>query len=270
MKLTDAEFARIYKYVKSRYGINLANKQEIVQGRLENYLLRNGFSNYDEFMNAVESDITGRLEKRLLGMVTTNHTYFMREFEHFEFLKNKVLPELKIKEERRKDLGIWCAASSSGEEPYTLAMVMADFFGLEHDKWDTTILATDLSTEILQTAIKGVYSKEQMDSVPPQWVRRYFKQLPGLDQFEVRKEIKDQVLFRKFNLMDPFPFKRKFHVIFLRNVMIYFDAKTKEQLIKKIYQSLEPGGYLFIGKTETIDKSYAPLQMVYPSVFKKV
>jgi chemotaxis protein methyltransferase CheR len=269
MKMTEDEFQRIYKFIKERYGIDMHNKKEIMQGRLENYVTRNGWKDFDAFMNAMEQDVSGQLEKRLLGMLTTNHTYFMREFEHFDFLRTVVLPELYKKESRTKDLAIWSGAASSGEEPYMLAMTLMDFFGLEHEAWDTTVLATDVSTEILQQAKEGIYTKEQIAALPMQWKRRYFRELPDGIHAQVRPEIKREILFRRFNLMDPFPFKRKFHVIFLRNVMIYFDNQTKEALVKKLYDSLEDGGYLFIGKTETIDRSTVPFHMIQPSIFRK-
>lgn len=269
MKMTQQEFIRISTYVKRCYGIDMNHKKEIMTGRLENYVISHGYSDYNSFMDALEADVSGRIERRLLGMLTTNHTYFMREFEHMEFLSRVVLPELRAKEARSKDLGIWCAAASSGEEPYMLAMLIRDFFGLSCDEWDTTILATDVSTEILEKAVRGVYAKEQLENVPPQWMRRYFRPLSGGAQYMVTDEIKREILFRRFNLMDSFLFKHKFHVIFLRNVMIYFDNQTKRELIRKIYQVMEPGGYLFIGRTETIDRGAAPFQMIQPSIFKK-
>ncbi len=269
MKMTDEEFQQIYQFLKAKYGIDMAKKKEIMTGRLENYVTNGGWDSFGDFWKSVQLDSTGQLEQRLLGMLTTNHTYFMREFEHLEYLQKVVLPELQKKEARSKDLGIWCAAASSGEEPYMIAMLVKDYFGFDHESWDTTILATDVSTEILEQAVRGVYSAEQIASIPPQWIRRYFKKLPDNIHYEVTQEIKNEILFRKFNLMDAFLFKRKFHVIFLRNVMIYFDAKTKQELIRKVYNSLEPGGYLFIGRTETIDRAIVPFQMIRPSIFKK-
>ena len=129
-----------------------------------------------------------------------------------------------------------------------LAMLIKDYFGLDHANWDTTILATDVSAEILEQATRGIYTADAIASMPAQWKRR---------------------LFRRFNLMSPFLFKHKFHIVFLRNVMIYFDNKTKQELIRKVYQCMEPGGYLFIGRTETIDRSVAPFQMIQPSIFRK-
>ncbi len=269
MTMTDNEFFRIYTFLKNRYGINMDKKKEIVSGRLENYVRAGGWQNYTEYMNAVESDITGALEKKLVSLLSTNHTFFMREFEHFDFLRQEVLPKLKQQEARRKDLSIWCGAASTGEEPYMLAMLLMDFFGLEHDAWDTTILATDISVEVLKQATAGIYSEERIETLPDNWKRRYFRKLPGGDSYQVCREIRDEVLFRQFNLMEPFPFRRKMHVVFLRNVMIYFDKKTKQELVQKVYDFMNPGGYLFIGRTETIDRSVTPFEMVQPSIFRK-
>ncbi len=269
MRMSDEEFQRIYRFIKSHYGIDMARKKEIVQGRIENYVLCNGFSSFASYMDAVERDAGGQLEKKLVDMLTTNHTYFMRESEHLEYLRKVVLPELQRKEARTKDLGIWCGAASSGEEPYMLAMLVKDYFGLDHPNWDTRILATDISTQVLTQAVRGVYSAEQVAVLPEQWKRRYLRKMPNSELYMMTDEIKKELIFRKFNLMDPFMFRRKFHVIFLRNVMIYFDNKTKAELIRKIYNSLEPGGYLFIGRTETIDRDVVPFHMIQPSIFKK-
>jgi len=269
IKLTEEEFLRIHRFMKSRYGINLDRKKEIVQGRLENYIRALGVQNYHEYMNLVENDITGRMEKELVNYITTNHTFFMREFEHFEYLKQVVLPQLKRKEEAKKDLCIWCGAASTGQEPYMLAMLLKDFFGLEHDVWDTKVLATDISTEALQHAAAGRYEKHQIESLPENWKRRFLKKTNDEEVYEITKEIKDEVLFRQFNLMEPFPFKRKMHIVFLRNVMIYFDKQTKQELVQKVYDAMEPGGYLFTGRTETIDRGNTPFELIMPSVFRK-
>lgn len=267
--MTDEEFYRIYRFIKCRYGIDLERKKEIVQGRLENHVKNGGFLTYHDYMNAVEKDFTGNMEKELVDILTTNHTYFMREFEHFEYLKEVVLPELRKKEERSKDLCIWCGAASTGQEPYMLAMLLKDFFGLEHSFWDTKVLATDVSMGALKQAVAGNYEKEQVAMLPEAWKHRYLQEAADGRHFQIRQEIKEQVLFRQFNLMDMFPFKRKMHIVFLRNVMIYFDKDTKEQLIEKVYDVMEPGGYLFVGRTETIGRSGAAFEMIQPSVFRK-
>lgn len=267
--MTDAEFIRIYRFMKSRYGIDMERKKEIVQGRLENYIATHGFEDFSGYMNAVEMDFTGKLEREMVNLLTTNHTFFMREFEHFDYLRQVVLPELKRKEEQKKDLCIWCGAASTGQEPYMLAMLLKDYFGLEHGSWDTKVLATDISTGVLKQAIDGIYAKEQIENLPEVWKRRFLRPINGGEQYEMTGEIKNEVIFRQFNLMDVFPFKRKMHIVFLRNVMIYFDKETKNRLIQKVYDVMEPGGYLFIGRTETIDRTQTPFQLIQPSIFKK-
>jgi len=255
--------------MKQNYGIDLSQKKVIVNGRLQKHMRTGGWKSVNDFMDAVERDRSGVEEKILVNLLTTNHTYFMREFEHFEYFKKVVLPWLKTKEQRTKDLRIWCGAASSGEEPYMIAMVLADFFGVEHSQWDTKVLATDISTKVLQKAMAGIYSDEQLKNIPEHWRKKFFHKLAGGTQYQVKQELKDEVIFRQFNLMDPFPFRRKMHTIFLRNVMIYFDDKTKRELVQKVYDALEPGGYLFIGTTETIDRNSTPFQIIQPSIFRK-
>lgn len=267
--MTDEEYLRIAGFLKTRYGIDMSRKKEIIAGRLENYIRANGWNTYTEYMNAVEKDSTGDLEKKLVNLLSTNHTYFMREAEHFTFLRQIVLPWIKQKEALTKDVRIWCGASSTGEEPYTIAMVLADYFGLEHGDWNTQVLATDISTDVLRRAMDGVYSSEQVDVLPDNWKRRFFRKSTNEDFYRLTDELKKEVIFRKFNLMDEFPFRKKLHVIFLRNVMIYFDDKTKKELIQKVYDAMEPGGYLFIGQTESISKEYCPFEHVRPSVYRK-
>lgn len=267
--ITDEEFIRISTHMKQLYGIDLSQKKIIINGRLENYLKKNGWKNFNDFMDAVEKDETGAQERMLVNYLTTNHTYFMREFEHFDFFKETVLPWLKKKESRNKDLRIWCGASSSGEEPYMIAMVLADFFGLERDQWDTKVLATDISTKALKQAMAGIYSAEQMSQLPERWTKHFFKAINNGMDYQVREELRKEVIFRQFNLMDPFPFKKQMHTIFLRNVMIYFDDNTKRELVQKVYDALVPGGYLFVGTTETIDRGNTPFRIVKPSIFRK-
>lgn len=266
--MTDLEFERLVQFLETRYGINLASKKVIVQGRLDNYLARNGYNNYGDYLNAVESDRSGHELQNMLNILTTNHTYFWREPDHFIFLRDEILPWIVKKEQYSHDIRIWSGASSSGEEPYTIAMVVKDFLGLNYNNWNSTLLATDLSSEVLRFAMKGVYLKEKIEVLPPQWQRANFKQIDEYN-FRVKDEIRKNVMFRQFNLMNDFPFNSKMHVVFLRNVMIYFSDDTKRELVNKIYNVLEPGGYLIIGNTENIDKEATNLEFVRPSIFRK-
>ena len=266
--ITEQEFRRIVVFVKQKYGIDLTGKQVLVNGRMENYLLRNGYSGYDEYMTKVEKNPKGEEARNLINVLTTNHTYFMREFEHMDYLKQIILPQIKAKEAARKDIRIWSAASSTGEEPYTIAMVLKDYFGLDHKLWDTRVLATDLSTRVLEVAQRGRYLKEQIDPLPEGWKRYYFKRVSSLE-YQATPELRKEVIFRQFNLMNPFPFRKKFHVVFMRNVMIYFDDATKQALLRNVYDYMEPGGYLCVGTTESVDRKGNQFQYVKPSIYRK-
>ena len=231
--------------------------------------MRNGYQSYSEYIRAVEMNPAGSEAMNLVNVLTTNHTYFMREFIHFEYLQRCVLPWIKtIQENRGKDVRIWSAASSTGEEPYTIQMVLSDFFNLDK-AWDTQILATDISTKVLEKAKSGIYLAEQLQPVPETWKRRYFKAI-NPEEYQIKDEIRRKIIFRTFNLMDEIPFKGKFHVVFLRNVMIYFEEETKRQLLERIYQHMADGGYLFIGTTESIDKTATQFQYIQPSIYRKI
>ena len=269
MKLSDSEFQRIVSYVKSNYGIVLDQKRVLIEGRLENYLIKHDYKSYHEYMNLVESNPRGKEAANLINVLTTNHTYFMRETEHFEFLREYVLPQLRNTEWRTKDICTWCAAASSGEEAYTLAMILKDYFRMVEGEWDTVLLATDISTRVLEFAYRGKYLREQIEPLPQAWKKCYFKRISE-EEYMVSDELKKEVLFRQFNLMDPLPFRKKFHIVFLRNVMIYFDEQTKMKLINRIYEQMEVGGYLFIGITESIDRSKTKFRYVRPSVYQKI
>lgn len=267
--ITDKEFRQLADYIKSNYGINLKEeKKALVTGRLHNVLAELKFNNFSEYFNYILSDKSGIAITTLINKITTNHTFFMREAEHFQYFKSIVLPYLKATT-RDKDLRIWSAGCSSGEEPYTLAMIINDFFQGEKALWDTKVLATDISSRVLEKAIEGKYSNEQIAPISSEWKNKYFKNLND-ENSEINDKIKSEVIFRKFNLMDSvLPFKKKFHVIFCRNVMIYFDNKTKNELINKFYDATEYGGYLFIGHSESLNRSETRYKYVMPSVYRK-
>ncbi|NLJ87541.1 MAG: protein-glutamate O-methyltransferase CheR [Epulopiscium sp.] len=268
--ITNKEYNLFKKYIHSHYGIYLKDeKKALVMGRLQRILVEKGFKDFTEYYNYIISDKSGEASKILINKITTNHTFFMREVEHFYFFKNQVLPYL-LNVVKDKDLRIWSAGCSSGEEPYTLSMIIDEFLGKEKIWWDTKILATDISSQVLGEAIKGVYSSDEIASLPYSWKLNYFEKIDD-ENFVIKNKIKNEVIFRKFNLMESiFPFKRNFHVIFCRNVMIYFDFKTRKELIDKFYNALEYGGYLFIGHSESINKYETSFKYVMPSVYRKV
>lgn len=269
ISISEKEFEKLSDYIKAQYGIHLKDeKRTLVTGRLYNELVKNGFKNYTDYINYILSDKSGEALNTLVNKITTNHTFFMREVEHFFFFKDTVLPFL-IKNVKNKDLRIWSAGCSSGEEPYTLAMIIDEVLGKEKVWWDSKILATDISSKVLKIAVNGCFGKEELDNISPQWKLNYFKRVDD-ESFQVVDKIRNEVIFRRFNLMDEtFPFKRKFHVIFCRNVMIYFDLETKRRLINKFYNLLEYGGYLFIGHSETIERGTTGFRYVMPAVYRK-
>lgn len=268
-KITNKEFQQLTKHIKINYGIDLKEeKRALVLGRLSKVLAKNGFRSFSEYYDYIISDKTANGTTTLINAITTNHTYFMREKDHFIFFRDRILPYLKSMA-KGKDLRIWSAGCSSGEEPYTLAMIIDEFYGKEKLKWNTKILATDISSKVLDVAKNGKYDNEKLVNLPKRWTLNYFKEFDNNSSI-ISDQIKDEVIFRKFNLMDEvFPFKQKFHVIFCRNVMIYFDKETCCKLINKFYEILEPGGYLFIGHSESINRWKTKFKYVMPAVYRK-
>lgn len=271
MILDEKEFENLTAFVKVNYGMDLSNRRAFVEMRIDRMMRESGYTDFTEYFNYVCSDFSGTIISNFISNLTINHTLFYRESMHYEFLRDKVLPELYAKEQEKKDLRIWSAGCSSGEEPYTIAMVVADFLGINKPNWNMQILATDLSVLALRHGIEASYPRESIDELSPQWVKSYFQNDPkNTENVLVRPIIKDEVVFRRLNLIgDTFNFKNKFHFIFCRNVMIYFDESTKNNLIRKYYDLLEVGGYLFIGMSETIDKSASDFKYVLPSIYRK-
>lgn len=267
--ITQKEYNKLASFIKKNYGIDLGTKkQALVMGRLNNVLIEQKISCFSEYFDYITSDSTGNALVTLVNKITTNHTFFMRENDHFVFFKDIVLPYL-VNTERKKDLRIWSAGCSSGEEPYTLAMILDEFFGKGKMFWDTKILATDISSKALDRAIKGEYANEELKVLPPNWYLTYFNKLNN-EKSVIIDKIKNEVIFRKFNLMNEvFPFKQKFHVIFCRNVMIYFDNDTKNTLVNKFYDLLEYGGYLFIGHSESLDRDKTHFKYIKPAIYRK-
>jgi len=262
------EFMRLVVYMRNNYGVNLENKQTLVEGRLFAVLKNRGIQSLSEYIDIVINDTSGEEAKTLVTRLTTNYTYFMREDQHYKFLVRTILPEMETKL-RDRDLRTWSAGCSSGEEPFTTAMVIDDYFGMRKHDWDTKILATDISPQVLQMASEAIYPEDHLQSLPPGWKEKYFKSLGG-GNYQVSEKIRQEVIFRQFNLMEKMlPFKKRFHVIFCRNVMIYFNKQTRDELCARFFSVLEPGGYFFIGLSETLSKDDSKFQFISPSIYKK-
>ena len=270
INITDKEFKMLAEYIKEHSGIHLKEqKKTLLVGRLSNMLIDLGMDSFMAYYKYLKADQDGKELSRLLDKVTTNHTFFMRESEHFTYFSDIVLPFWE-KNAKNRDLRIWCAASSTGEEPYALAMLLEDYFKNKPLKWDKKLLATDLSLNALSKAKEGVYSSDKVKTLSRIWILNYFDKVTE-DAYQIKDFLKKEVIYRRFNLMEPvFSFKKKFHVVFCRNVMIYFDTETKERLIQKIYDQMEYGGYLFIGHSESINREKTRFKYIKPAVYRKI
>jgi len=266
--LKDEEFEAIRKLVYKKSGIFLnEEKRDLVRNRLGKILRRKQISSFKDYYKLVIKDPTGQELIQLLDAISTNFTHFFRENQHFEFLKNTVILNCS----QNKRIKIWSAGCSSGEEPYSIAITLLEAIK-DIETWSVKILATDISTRVLEKAIRGVYQEEQLSTLPKVTLHKYFLRGKGLwaGYYQVRPEVKKMVEFKRLNLLEPFPFKTLFDVIFCRNVMIYFDRPTKENLITRFSQALVPGGYLFIGHSESLMGLKHRFKYIKPAIYQKV
>ncbi|BCA79100.1 protein-glutamate O-methyltransferase CheR [Desulfuromonas sp. AOP6] len=272
MPISDAEFNALRTLIYNRFGINLTDqKKSLLVGRLQKLLRQQGFTNFQSYYDFLVKEPGEKGLSDLINLVSTNYTYFNREKDHFDYFLQTALPTVisRLKQENRRDLRVWCAGCSTGEEAYTLLMLMHECLGQEYKHWDAGILATDISERVLETAATGVYPEDRIASLPEAWRRKYFRKVSG-NQWGVVDALKKEATFRRFNLMNTqFPFKKSFHIIFCRNVMIYFDQPTRDALVKRFHQSTEPGGYLFIGHSETLGRNQSLYRYLMPAAYQK-
>jgi chemotaxis protein methyltransferase CheR len=273
--LSDKEFELFKELIYKTSGISLASsKKELVKARLSKRLTKTGIGTFEQYYKFVtKHDKNGEELVHLLDSISTNKTDFFREGKHFDFLNTKLLPDLIQKKEKvkNKTIRVWCAASSSGEEPYTLAITILNHIN-PNDGWNIKILATDISTKILQRAIRGIYTIDSLKGISPAIVSAHFKRvvIDKSNCFQAKDHLKKIITFRRFNLMTPnFPFRNPFDFIFCRNVMIYFDTETQHKLILKFYNCLPKDGYLFIGHSETLARKTHGFKYTQPAVYQK-
>ncbi|RMH64988.1 MAG: protein-glutamate O-methyltransferase CheR [Calditrichaeota bacterium] len=270
--LSPSEYRKIATLVYERFGIALGeNKESLVNNRLRKVLEEKGFDSFDAFYNHLVNDRTGNALDILINKISTNLTFFGREAEHFNFLGERVIPEYLKSTDASSDkkIRVWCAGCSTGEEAYTLSIVVKEALQKARSTLDYAVLATDISGKALAVAEKGMYKAENVNKLDDGWRKKYYEPVAS-DQYRVRNEIRNKVLFRRLNLMRPqFPFKNKFHVIFCRNVMIYFDQETRAQLTRKFHDFLKDDGYLFIGHSESLGRDNRYFSYVKPAVYKK-
>jgi chemotaxis protein methyltransferase CheR len=270
--LTREEFHLISSLVYEKFGINLGEqKRTLVIERLQKELRQGGFSSFKEYYDHVTQDTTGQALLTMIDRISTNHTFFFREKDHFDLLTAEVLPKtLQKLPGAGQDLRFWTAGCSSGEEPYSLAMTISEFLGPRINNLIPSILATDISVTALAKASRGVYAETETAKISSSLKSRYFVRLED-GTWAVKQSLKKLILFRRLNLMRrAYPFKNKFHVIFCRNVMIYFDAPTRQALLERFYACLEPEGYLFLGHSESLGRSSSLFKYIKPAVYQKI
>jgi chemotaxis protein methyltransferase CheR len=266
------EFIRQLVYEHSR--INLGpDKTELVCARLRKRLKALSLESIGEYCELLRSPAGDDEVSDLLDAISTNVTDFFRESSHFEFLEGELLPRWTKgpRRNRAEKFKVWSAACSSGEEPYTIALVLAEYFRANGDGgWG--VLGTDISTRVLKKAEQAIYRQERLKLPSPELLRRYFQKGVGTwdGHFRVKHALRERVEFRHLNLIEwPYPFRESFQAIFCRNVMIYFDRGTQEQLIPRLVEQLAPGGVLFVGHSESLIGIEHKLKCLRPSVYQK-
>ena len=262
--ITPSEFESFRRLIYDHAGIYLApEKKVMVASRLAKRLDHYGLNNYGDYFRLATAHDQAHEFQTLVNILTTNETYFFREPKHFEFFRAKIL-----KSWRGEDFRLWSAASSTGEEAYSLAMVMAEELGMR--RWE--IFGSDLSTRVLDTARQGVYLMDRLEHLDPALMAKYC--LKGVRSqegfFRVDERLRSHVKFQQVNLMQPLPAGLgKFDVIFLRNVLIYFDQETKKQVVERIATALKPGGYFFVSHSESLHRVTDLLTPIQPSIYRK-
>jgi len=271
-ELTDREFEKISDLVKALCGINLhQGKKELVKARLNKRLRALGLTNFDDYIAHVRADASGDELITMLDAISTNLTSFFRENGHFEHLAQTVLPEITSdRDGTRRKLRIWSAGCSSGEEPYTIGIVLHEHL---HDlpAWDARILATDLSTKVLAKAVEGIFTDDRLRGIPGVIAQRYFTCVQTKPErlFRVQDSVRRLVTFARLNLLESWPMTGPFDIVFCRNVMIYFDKPTQTRLIDRFWNLLGPRGMLYVGHSESLAGVKHRFDYVQPTVYRK-
>lgn len=265
-QLDKTTFNKFVTLIYAKAGIKLGeNKEALVSARITKRMRQLQLSNFRKYYELVEKDAGGTELVELLNVISTNVTHFFREERHFDLLA-QIAGTWSTGTARRR---IWCAASSTGEEPYTIAMVLRESM---RDLSDVKILATDISTKVLDSAKNGIYEKKHLEKVPGHLLSKYFfkEKKEGLELYRVKDTLKHMLTFGRLNLAKPpFPLKGPLDIVFCRNVMIYFDNAVRKALLDEIYRLLKPGGYLFVGHAESLSGMLSEFKSVEPSVYIK-
>lgn len=263
----DAQFCKFRSFIYEKFGIILAEeKKQVLENKIHKLMNKYNISSYDTFINLLCSEETSALFLDFVSQITINKTDFFREMSHFEFIKRNI--ELIFNKNSRirksNEIRVWSSACSSGQEPYTIAMVLKETLPPDII---IKILATDIDSRILFDAQTGVYPLSITSEVELHYLDKYFEKVNN--SYMISDEIKSLVTFRLFNLMNPFPFKNTFDIIFCRNVMIYFDFAVQQKLFDKFYEVITPGGVLFIGHSESLTGKNHQFKYIEPTIYMK-
>jgi chemotaxis protein methyltransferase CheR len=262
--ITDQELALFRRFIFEAAGITMSEqKKALVEGRLSKRLTLHNLESFGQYFKLLMSGEHPDEVQVAVDLLTTNETYFFREIKHFEFLRTQALAARA----RAQPFRVWSAASSSGEEAYSIAMVLADC--LETTPWE--VLGTDISTHVLKGAAKALYTMERARHIPPDYLRRFC--LKGSGEHHgtllIERNLRSRVLFRQLNLNVPLPNIGKFDVVFLRNVMIYFSDDTKREVVARVISAVKPGGYFCVGHSESLNGISTAVESVAPSIYRK-
>lgn len=273
VSITDDEFEEIRALVHNHFGINLTPKKKfLVEGRLQKVLKRLRIRSFRQYIDHIKQDLTGEALAELSNRITTNHTFFFREAGHFDFFTGTVLPALEAcpPSLHSRKFRMWCAGCSFGDEPYSFAISLLEFLGSACDKWQKEMLATDISMAALDIARAGIYPGDRLKLVPPLLKQKYFTRIAE-GSWQISDQLRRQIIFDRINFIAAnYPIVGKFHIISCRNVMIYFDQETREKLVRRFYDYTEPGGYLFIGHSETLPRDNPYFKYVRPAIYQKI
>ncbi len=265
-ELSDVQFNKVKDLIYRECGISLkSGKEALVRARLTKRLRALGMGSFSEYLDYLENDDDQIELTSMIDVMTTNKTSFFREIDHFHFLRDTLLPGIKSRRIR-----LWSAGCSSGEEPYTLAMVLFESLP-DMDSRDALILATDISTRMVQQTRSALYSGEKVATLPKSFLNRYFMKThaKGAPAYQLIPKIRNIVRIARLNLMDPWPMKGPFDAIFCRNVMIYFDTQTQNKLVNRFWELLRTGGCLFVGHSEGLSSIKHKFRYQQPAVYKK-
>lgn len=272
IRLSDLEFAKLSRYIRDNYGINLPiTKRVLLESRLQKHLRISGIPSFKKYIEQVCEGEEHEEVIKMINLVSTNKTDFFRERSHFDFMTSSVLPAFI--NEKKRDLNIWCAAASTGEEIYTIAMTIEEFFLKNKEKFSYSITGTDISTDALHLARSAIYQESNISGIPIELRKRYFLKSKDRSVRKVRvsKQLRDRSKFKRFNLMESkYPNPAAFDIIFCRNVLIYFDKATQESVLKKLCGCLKVGGYLFLGHAESLLTMKLPLKQRLHAGYEKI